>query len=79
VCGIWGAFFMVSIVDGKHIASILNQSMLKPASGPEEWPALFTCELDSPQCAMHALVWTGRRTPQGVTALQGGFTVLILQ
>jgi hypothetical protein len=70
---------MFSIMNGEYIASILNQSMLKAASGPEERPAFFTCELDSPQCAIHALVWTGWRTPQSVIALQHGCTVLILQ
>jgi hypothetical protein len=78
-CGIWGDFFMVSIVDSKHITGILDQSMLKSASGPEEWPAFFTRKLDSLQRAMHAFVWTGWRTPQGIKPLQCGLTTLIIE
>jgi hypothetical protein len=61
--GFWGSFFVFSILDREHIARILNQSMLKPASGPEEGPALFTRELNSLQRALHAFVRTGWRTP----------------
>lgn len=69
---------MVSIVDGEHITGILDQSMLKPASGTEEWPAFFTRKLDSLQRAMHTFVWTGWCTPQGIKSLQYGLTAFIL-
>jgi hypothetical protein len=74
-----GGFFVFCIVDREYIARILDQSMLKPSSGPNEGPALFTREPDRLQRALHALVRTGWRTPQGVKALQRGLTAGMLQ
>lgn len=67
--GLWGSFFVFRILDGEHIARILDQSMLKPASGAKEGPALFTRELNGLQRALHALVRTGGCAPQGVKTL----------
>jgi hypothetical protein len=53
--------------------------MLKPSSGTDEGPALFTRELDRLQRALHAFVRTGWRTPQGVKLLQHGRTACMIQ
>jgi hypothetical protein len=75
VRGLWGRFFVFRIRDGEHMARILDQSMLKPASGAQEGPALFPRELNGVQRALHAVVRTAWCTPQGIKALQCGLTV----
>jgi hypothetical protein len=77
--GLWGRFFVLSILNREHVARILDQSMLKPSSGTDEGPALFARELDRLQCALHAFVRTGWRTPQGVKLLQHGLTACMIQ
>jgi hypothetical protein len=39
---------VLRIVERQYIARILDQSMLKPASGADERPVLFSRELDRP-------------------------------
>ncbi len=63
---------MLSIVDTQDMAGILDQSMLKTASGTDERPALFAREADGPECSLHAVVWAGWSTPQGIHGLQHG-------
>ena len=39
-----------------HISKILYQSILKPPSCANEWPAFFTSKLNSPYCTNFTFV-----------------------
>ncbi len=62
--------FVFSILDAENIAGILYQSMLKAASGSEEWHIVFARESNRVQRAVHADVWTTRRAPQRIELFQ---------
>jgi hypothetical protein len=74
-----GSFGVLRILDSEHMARILYQSMLKPASSADERPALFTREADSSQRSLHAFVRARWRTPQGVKRPQGALAAGIIQ
>ena len=60
------SLFMLRIPDFQNIARILYQSMLKAASSPDERPAHFASEANSPNRSIHILVWTTGSTPEGI-------------
>ena len=65
------SLFMLRIPDFQYIARILYQSMLKAASRPDERPAHFASEANSPNRPIHILVWTTGSTPEGIELLEG--------
>ena len=65
------SLFVLRILDSQNIARILYQSMLKASSSPDERPAHFASEADSPNRSIHIFVWTTRSTPEGIKLFEG--------
>ena len=65
------SLFVLRIPDSQYIARILYQSMLKAASSPDERPAHFASEANSPNHSIHIFVWTTGSTPEGINLSEG--------
>ncbi len=65
------SLFVLRIPDSQYIARILYQSMLKTSSSPDERPAHFASEANSPNRSIHILVWTTGSTPESIKLFEG--------
>jgi hypothetical protein len=61
---------MLRILEAEYMAGILNDHMLKAATGPQEGPVGLAGDPDPAQGAVHAAIRTTRRAPQGGKAGQ---------
>ena len=54
---------VLSVIPTQHVTSVLENSMLKPATGAKKRALVFPCKANGTHCTVRAPIWTCGNTP----------------